>query len=422
MFQLMIIDDNPYILQELTTTIDWEDFNFNLAGSFLDSKELLHAAAEIIPDLVITDIFMPQINGLQLTERLYAINPNIKIVFISEHSEFEYAKRALNLQVFDYLVKPLQQDQLIDVMKRISSLLLKEKKNFLNQLLVQSQHDFYRKKALSHYASRLLFYPENEAEIRNEFVKLGLSLPDICQSYVVCYTLDHDLEDYDQFRTFLENTLSDVQVIPIRLDNHHGIFLLINDTETISISEQLARLCIDMESQFNICITVGYSNASHDFSALPKLYEQAQAAIKHLIDSGINIPIIAYQAIQAKATEPKITGSTPKEYSENIIRMRAYIENNYMLPITTHDVAHSVYFSSSYANSCFNNECGTTIFGYITQVRMEKAKDFLINTDEQVSRIAELVGYSGKTSFYLAFRRYTCVSPTEFRTKNTIIQ
>lgn len=424
MFHLMIADDNPHILQDLSESIDWEDFDFDLTGTYQNGKELLCAAQESVPDLVITDISMPHMDGIQLSAKLYQLNPNIKIIFISEYSEFEYAKKALNLHIFDYLIKPIRQEQLTEVMETVLHQLQNEQRHQFEKQLAQAQQDYFRKIALSHYVFRLLFHADNEAKIHEEFGLLGLLLPASYHIYTVCYSLNHRYNfqnqenSYHYFLSLLENDLTGSQIVPITLEKQHGIFLLIVHDPTLSVPDQLARLCVDVESQLQCHIIMGYSDSSTQFSDLPRLYEQAQTAIKHANDAPIRIPIISYRDIHTEAdSDPQTAGPVSKgnTYSKNIKIMLTFIEEHYMEPITTHDVAQCVYFSPSYANLCFSQECGITIFGYITQYRMEKAKEYLRDTDEQVTRIAELVGYSGKTSFYLAFKRYTGISPTDYR-------
>lgn len=424
MFKLMIADDSPHILEDLSETIDWEDFDFDLIGTYPDGNELLTAAKEVIPDLVITDISMPQMDGLQLSASLYQLNPSIKIVFISEYSEFEYAKKALNLHIFDYLVKPIQQEQLTDVMSKVLQQLQKEQQQRFDQLATQSQQEFFRKTALSHYVSRLLFHAGNDIMIREEFARLGLLLPDFLQLYVICYTLNHSLDSqnpeisYNYFQSLFADDLVESQIVPITLESHSGVFILIVYDRNISVSDQLARLCVDVESQMKLCITMGYSDSSNNFSDLPRLFGQAQTAIKHIQDTAINVPILSYRDIHVEADPLQQNNQTSPEkstYSKNIKAMRDFIEKNYMDPITTTDVTHSVFLSPSHGNVCFSNECGITIYGYILQCRMEKAMELLKNTNEQVTRIAELVGYSGKTGFYLAFKRYTGISPIDYR-------
>ena len=104
-----------------------------------------------------------------------------------------------------------------------------------------------------------------------------------------------------------------------------------------------------------------------------------------------------------------------KDYKGYVSKMRAFIEEHYMETITTNDVASAVYLSSRYAHQCFSTVCGCTIFDYITQCRISEAKRLLSETDESVIMIADLVGYSGKTNFYLAFKRNVGMSPTEYR-------
>ena len=106
MFKLMIADDNPHTLSGLSEDTDWEDFDFTLTGAFRNGKDLLNAAILDMPDLVITDISMPQMDGITLTEELYRQKPDLKIVFISSYSEFDYAKSALKLHIFDYILNP----------------------------------------------------------------------------------------------------------------------------------------------------------------------------------------------------------------------------------------------------------------------------------------------------------------------------
>lgn len=418
MFKVMIADDNPYILQELAEAIDWENFDFELTGAFCNGNELFQAAQLSCPDLVITDISMPQMDGIQLSAHLYQLNPSVKIVFISGYSEFEYARKALNLHILDYLVKPVVKEQLVQLMKKVLQLLQEEQLHQFEQQKLQSQQDYFRKIALSHYISRLLFHPDQETRIKQEFSQLGLTLPAQFQLYVVCYSLTKQPGSEEQhfsfsyFALLFEEAFTASWAIQIMHDEQCGSFLLIVYDPDFSILEQLSRLCVDIETRLQVRITMGYSCPSEHFPELPTLYMQAHAAIAYFKETAIQVPVIAYRDIPA---ETDSAHNNLASYSEKISAMRTFIEENYMNPITTHDVANSVYFSPTYANTCFHQECGITIFAYITQYRIQKAKELLCDTDEQVTRIAELVGYSGKTSFYLAFKRHTGISPTEYR-------
>lgn len=420
MFKLMIADDNPHTLQNLSEGTDWEDFDFHLAGTFQNGTDLFEAAKQDMPDLVITDISMPQMDGFALSTQLYRLKPDIKIVFISSYSEFDYAKSALKLHIFDYILKPIQPSQLQDVMDRVLQILRQEQLSHFEQDYERSQKDHYRKIALSHYASRLLFQAKDEAVIHTELKQLGLLLSPNTRLYVVCFSLnnalDHDsqLQSSHYFRSTLESALDEGQLIPAMIDDTQGVFLLFTQEEELPIFDLLARLAVDIEVKMNLRITMGYSNHSACLTDIPHLYKQAQTALQNLLESDAVIPIASYADVHVDSASNASAGFT-HSISKTIAAMRAFVEEHYMDPITTNDVAGSVYLSPTYANRCFVAECGITIFGYIVQYRLEKSKQFLRETDEHITRIAEYVGYSSKTSFYLAFKRHTGISPTEYR-------
>lgn len=420
MFKLMIADDNPHTLKGLSESTDWENFDFTLSGTFHDGQELLNAAREDMPDLVITDISMPQMDGITLSTQLYGLKPDIKIVFISSYSEFDYAKSALKLHIFDYILKPIQQGQLQDVMGRVLEKLRQEQLVHFEQEQERSQKDHFRKIALSHYASRLLFQAQDEAVIHTELEQLGVPLRPNCSLYVVCFSLDNALDLGSQlqsshfFRSMLESALDEVQIISAIVEDNHGVFLLLTEDAELPLFDLLSRLGVDIEVKMNLRITMGYSNPSVCLTDIPQLYKQAQIALQNLLESDAVIPIASYADVHISSATNGTAGSTHSN-SETIAAMHAFIEEHYMDPITTNDVAGSVYLSPNYANRCFLAECGITIFGYIVQYRLEKSKELLRETDEHITRIAEYVGYSSKTSFYLAFKRHTGISPTEYR-------
>lgn len=429
MFKLMIADDNPFILQELSEKTDWENFDFDLIGAYHNGKELLRAAKNDLPDLVITDISMPIMDGIQLSSQLYQLKPDIKIIFISNYSEFKYAREALKLRIFDYLLKPVQLDALIEVMNKVLLKLQQEQQQQFEELQVQSQQKLYKKAALSLYTSRLLFHATDEALIRDELTRLGLVLQEPSDMYIVSFSLNNSLnsenqqQSYAYLQSILEGAFTGAQIILMMLEHCHGVFLLILHDQTIPVPNLLAMLCVDIEAKMNLCTNMGYSNASKNFIDFPTLYHQAQMALESITTNTTAIPVVAYEDVQTGTDtqpDPDTNSSSEQEsYSKSVATMRAFIQEQYMEPITTNDVARIAYLSPGYANLRFSDECGITIFSYIVQYRIEKAKQLLRETDELVTRIAELVGYSGKTSFYLAFKRITGVSPTEYRQKYT---
>lgn len=421
MFKLMIADDNKYILQDLCQNVDWERFDLELLGAYNDGQELLSAAKEQMPDVVITDIVMPLIDGFELTSLLYELNPRVKVIFISGHTEFEYATNALKLHVFDYLIKPVQHDQLAEIMTKVLAQLQHEQEQDMLLSKTRSQLTHYRRTSLAHYISRLLFYPNSESQIRKELDSMGLVLPKPFELYVACFRLQQaskeDLPESYIYSVTEQNT-PDI-IIPLIIEKEQGALLLVYNNQALSVADILAKFCIDVETRTGCSITVSYSNPTTHFSELSQIYKQAYNTIKQMLLSDTDIPIASYSDICVENMPEKKEATQSSPYSESVTAMRKFIEENYMNPISAADVAKNVYLSTGHANLCFTNECNISIFGYINWYRIKIAKQLLTETDLHVTLIAERVGYNSKTSFYLAFKRSTGISPTEYRQQHS---
>lgn len=117
MVNFIIIDDEKYTCNMLSDIINWKEHNFNLCGIFYDGLSALEFIKETPVDMVITDISMPKMTGIDLAKELNNIFPEIYIIFISAYRDFEYARAALSLNVKDYIVKPICYEHLENTIK-----------------------------------------------------------------------------------------------------------------------------------------------------------------------------------------------------------------------------------------------------------------------------------------------------------------
>lgn len=418
MFKLMIADDNPYALDALRNALDWEEYDLSLAGEFLNGQELLNAARKNTPDVVITDISMPRLNGIALAVALQELSPRIKIVFLSNYSDFEFLQKAVQLHITDYLLKPFEPAQIVAVVKNIVKELCDERLQRFEDVKAKHQVDFYRGLARENYIGKLLHQGEEDATIASKLEELGYLLPDttqLCMAHILMPSGPRELsaESCQAIRSILQAApKTDYELIGIFHDNtDFSVLVQYYDLE-LDVENLLSQLHIDIETTTGIHTVIGFSSVSSKFSDLGKLYEQAVIAATQ-IDAAINT-VVSYDDVLTKdANQPhKHSSAVASGY---VAKMKDYIHANYAMPITTNDVSSAVFLSSSYANQCFNAECNCTIYEYITQCRIAQAKKLLADTDIKISSVAELVGYNGKTSFYLAFKRNVGVSPAEYR-------
>jgi two-component system response regulator YesN len=105
MYTVMLVDDDVPVLEFLQQMIPWHSLGLEVTGSYTNGKDALAAALQDTPDIVITDIGMPQMSGIELIAEFKARELNIKSVIISCHHEFEYARQAVKLEVIDYILK-----------------------------------------------------------------------------------------------------------------------------------------------------------------------------------------------------------------------------------------------------------------------------------------------------------------------------
>lgn len=138
MYKVMLVDDDYPVLELLSETLVWENLGVTLHSTHENGASAFEKALQEMPDILITDIGMPKMNGIQLTKHLKEINPHLQVIILSCHSEFEFAKQALKLQVQDYLVKDMfDPEDLCKVIEKVKENLDKEKHKKLEQAQLQ---------------------------------------------------------------------------------------------------------------------------------------------------------------------------------------------------------------------------------------------------------------------------------------------
>ncbi len=127
MYSVFLVDDEPIVLEGIRSKIDWESSGFTFAGEATDGEIALSMILEIKPDILITDIKMPFMDGLQLAESIKKTQPWIKIIILSGHDEFDYAKKAISIGIEDYLLKPFTSEDVLKSLEKAAQRLDEER-------------------------------------------------------------------------------------------------------------------------------------------------------------------------------------------------------------------------------------------------------------------------------------------------------
>ena len=119
MLKLLTADDEKTIRETIRSFINWEALDIEVVGTAKDGIEAYNMILDLYPDIVLTDIRMPGLSGLELIERMHKINKDMQFIILSGYNEFEYAKTAMQYGVRHYLLKPCSEQQIIDSIKEI---------------------------------------------------------------------------------------------------------------------------------------------------------------------------------------------------------------------------------------------------------------------------------------------------------------
>ncbi len=129
MYKMVLVDDDIHVLRGFERKIDWTSLDVDIVGTASDGSEALSLIKKLKPEIVMTDIQMPIMDGIELTKEIDAMGGlGIKVVILSGFGEFDYAKQAIKYNAVDYLLKPTSTGEIVEMIKKLTSVLNKESK------------------------------------------------------------------------------------------------------------------------------------------------------------------------------------------------------------------------------------------------------------------------------------------------------
>ena len=123
MYKVFLVDDEPSIREGLTTIIDWAEYGFEVIATAASGREAITRFDELKPDLTIIDIRMPGMTGLDVIEEVRKQHPGSHFLILSGYADFDYAKKAISFGVDGYLLKPVDEEEIIGELQRIAAVL-----------------------------------------------------------------------------------------------------------------------------------------------------------------------------------------------------------------------------------------------------------------------------------------------------------
>lgn len=386
--KVILVDDELLVRLGIKSLIDWEKHDFEFIGDASDGEKALELMEYKVPDILLTDIVMPRMNGLELIEIVKKRYPNTLIIVLSSHNEFEYVRKAMKLGVEDYLLKAsMKPAELLD-------------------LLVEAAGKIARGQAkpLPH---------RNQAETpetRIDAVSRQLQL-----------LLVNDLSS--TVETTNLRPASILIVLHVRHAREGG-------PEASAI--QLLKHLIESELQ-SIMDSQPIATGNREIVVLLTLSEQKLPELEMIISSlvsasnqllGISLraeasdPILKWEDIRSQylKTKERLIDQGVRETSRDDIRkLLDYMKANYTQDISLKHAAEMINMSESYLSTIFKKETGYGFTDWINSLRIEQAATYLVETNLPSYLIAEQVGYENINYFGRIFKKIKGVSPQKYR-------
>ncbi len=222
-FKLIFVDDERYVREQICTSIDWESLGIELIGNCDNAVDALDLMIDELPDILITDIKMPIVDGLELIEKAKQMNPLLQCIILSGHADFSLAQSAIAQGVQYYLVKPFSEVELERVLRKSCQQIIKERSE--NTMSVGQ-----RSKMILHLAQELQNIKDSGQSVSMDAVKELLNFyPDICvlrEAVILLVTrqsqsryLDENLKEIPKLFEESENILKQVVDILNRTPN-----------------------------------------------------------------------------------------------------------------------------------------------------------------------------------------------------------
>jgi len=304
MIKVMIVDDNKLIRQSIIMTMDWNLMGCKVVCEAANGLEAMSLSKEYLPDLIITDIRMPEIDGLELTERIKKYLPFVKVIIITGYDEFKYAQRAIKLGAFDLILKPINNQELHDVItravneseKEIESLiekerLIDEKKNMQKEISDSVLE--LRKKYIIDIIDGVYFGDEINEE---DSIYFGLSF----KKHVI-FIIKPDLGYYKsgeiqkelraEFIKYSKDAIKNIEkfysfeFIYFWINGGLAIMVIPNKDETQGLTNtkvtEICKRIIDwIYNRINIKVIIGVSNIFNKANEVKRAYDEATEALE----------------------------------------------------------------------------------------------------------------------------------------------
>ncbi|XEC93055.1 response regulator [Paenibacillus tarimensis] len=392
-WKVLIADDEAIIREGIRSSLEWETLGLCLSGEAEDGEEALELGLQHRVDILLVDLNMPIMNGMELIEQIREELPACRIVIITGHDEFAYAQEAIRLKVDDYILKPVNPGQLNEVLRKtvvsLQTTLADETYLQLASRQIDKNFSLLRERFCLEWIGGEL----SEEEIIGQLAFLRLSenapaaiavvrWPEMIRGNEILAEKDRQL-----YLFAIENIVEELlQPYPsVHFRDHSGLIVVLlwetpGDEEFGQAEEAVRRY-------LKISVKAVQLRNTGSFDDIPQLYLTAKSAV--FMETRLS-PLVR-QAKQIIETVYPDSG------------------------LSLEGAAKQLNVSAVYLSRLFKQELGISFIGLLTQTRVKAAIALLNDTDLSMCEIAERVGYESQHYFSTSFKKMIGVPPNQYR-------
>ncbi|MCQ6563825.1 response regulator transcription factor [Paenibacillus mendelii] len=502
--RVLVVDDQRLSRAGIIKMIAWDKLDLQLAGECANGHEALEMIADHEVDIVITDVRMPILGGLELIEQAKELYPHMAFLVISGFDDYAYVRKSIHLAVTDYLLKPVDQSELNDILEKLiakteegrqkaAAQLKKTREQFFylllegaydqNEQLVTDWEDIRLSEHEDHFIVAMFDSAEDRGKIYGHFQHLEsrceIFLMRMRENYYAfvaagsadamapvwsdlrsdlgqrglfqlagigslvsgienlkesaakahdAYTLQASLPETSDNRVPMAKAVDSVPVSSLSLSStwEREWFIIIKQGNRAAILNKLEELHSNtsepvlnpdfMESIYPYVLLRGARAMYEAGNLTEQTYMQAfQIAKKlpYIVELEAKRDVVADFFIRHLGTESQFPAQKAKESVE---KAKSFIDANFSQPINLTDLAQAYYMNPGYFSTLFRQYTGHNFLEYLTQLRMEHAKSLIAsNPSVKISDVAVLCGYQDLKHFRKLFKRYSGVTPLQYK-------
>lgn len=472
--RILIADDEHLARVMVHSMIDEIDDTIEVAEA-INGRDLIDKALQFIPHLIVVDIQMPLMSGLDAMKRIKESLPLTKWVILTGFAHFDYAKEAVMLHAYEYLLKPVRIEKLKEIIARSRSQNIKDvcSRNAAFEQQMKSYFQFSKKNSLEFACYQLAVFSTYEsrdrlpfvlskimADAQNiivddmEFLARGAVLPmNETSCCIVAASNDrkildklflpvlHKIHDHCLNSTWCiyDEVLNDSELITFSLDKCKRAGFLksflppeeIISSDSVLVRPNYAQLKAVSDLLWQAEVSGEQGRVIYARELLETAVTKAMELRKENRTDLFHLLRYLFKQVHSGRTFPDENISSDqiceelesfllliREKSSTLVKdVLSYIRNHYNEPISVKGIASIMKISPNYLSAKFKNETGKRFVEYLSEIRIEEAKIRLSHTHMHINEIAKAVGVHDVRYFTELFRKYENCTPSEYRNR-----